>query len=304
MQLPRAGRKRPDRRLLPTSNRNTDSETRGANTRVLTPRLFVPRSFALPRPTVRNGPGRYLTEMISTALATKTVVIAGTTASVRDRFRTAIEGAGHRAVAVRSAAELLARVRSELPRLDLIVLDLRLPPGIELVRGVRRMDDGRLPILVFSGTIANADEVRELASLGVSGYVNEHSDACHILPALAPYLFPDSFNRRHSPRVTVGIPVAYRFGQTVAAATTLNLGKGGLAIRTMSPLGPNSRARVRFRLQGTGREVDAEARVVWSDSRMGMGLEFQRIDPADQAAVDAYVDSHFFGTRQGGRGTR
>ena len=33
-----------------------------------------------------------------------------------------------------------------------------------------------------------------------------------------------------------GIPVAYRFGNTIAAALTLNLSKGGVAIRTMSPL--------------------------------------------------------------------
>ena len=118
------------------------------------------------------------------------------------------------------------------------MLDLRLPHagGVELVRAIRKLDRRRLPILVFSGTIANADEVRELASLGVAGYVNEYSAVQHILPSLAPHLFPDNFNRRGSPRVMLGIPVAYRFGNTIAAALTLNLSKGGVAIRTMSPL--------------------------------------------------------------------
>ena len=95
---------------------------------------------------------------------------------------------------------------------------------------------GGCPILVFSGTIATADEVRDLAALGVAGYVNEYSAVQHILPSLAPHLFPDNFNRRGSPRVVLGIPVAYRFGNTIAAALTLNLSKGGVAIRTMSPL--------------------------------------------------------------------
>jgi DNA-binding NtrC family response regulator len=68
------------------------------------------------------------------SIATKTVVIADDTAFVRDRFRTAVEGAGHKAIAVKSAAELLARVRADLERIDLIVLDLRLPhaPGVDL----------------------------------------------------------------------------------------------------------------------------------------------------------------------------
>ena len=133
--------------------------------------------------------------MTPAAGTTKTVVIADDTAFVRDRFRAALEEAGHRAVTVRSAVELLARVRADLEHLDLVVLDLRLPntSGIELVRGLRRLDEGKLPIVVFSGTISSADEVRELASLGIAGYVNGSSASQHILPSLAPHLFPDSF---------------------------------------------------------------------------------------------------------------
>ena len=52
--------------------------------------------------------------MATTSVTTKTVVIADDTAFVRDRFRTAVENAGHKAVAVKSAAELLARVRADL----------------------------------------------------------------------------------------------------------------------------------------------------------------------------------------------
>src|SRR5713226_2105853 len=141
--------------------------------------------------------------MASTSVTTKTIVIADDTAFVRDRFRSALEAAGHKAITAKSAAELLARVRADLAQIDLIVLDLRLPhaPGIELVRSIRKLDGGRLPILIFSGTIANADEVRALATLSVAGYLNEYSAPQHILPSLAPHLFPDNFNRRGSPRV-------------------------------------------------------------------------------------------------------
>jgi uncharacterized protein (TIGR02266 family) len=238
--------------------------------------------------------------MTTSATAAKTVLVADDTAFVRDRFKTALESAGHRAVTVKSAAELLARVRADLAQLDLLVIDLRLPHanGVDLVRSIRKLDHGSLPILIFSGTITSAEEVRELAALGVAGYVNEYSAVQHILPSLAPHLFPDNFNRRSSPRVVLGIPIAYRFGNTIAAALTLNLSRGGISIRTTSPLENNAKVRIRFRLPGSKRDIDAEGRVAWSDRRHGMGLQFEKVEPQDQAAIDEFVDAHFFSSRK------
>jgi CheY-like chemotaxis protein len=234
--------------------------------------------------------------MTAGTAASKTVLIADDASFVRERFQSALQDAGHRTVVAKSAAEVLGRVRADLADLDLLVLDLRLPfaSGVELVRAIRKLDGGRLPILVFSGTITSADEVRELATLGVAGYINEYSAAQHILPSLAPHLFPDSFNRRSSPRVVLSIPVAYRFGDTITAALTLNLGKGGISVRTMSPLPARSNVRLRFRLPGAKSEIEADAKVTWCDRRIGMGLEFERLEVLDQESVDEFVDGHFF----------
>src|SRR6185436_8602070 len=141
----------------------------------------------------------------------KTVLVADDTAFVRDRFKAAIEGAGHKAVTAQTGPELLGRVRTDVTDLDLIVLDLRLPQGngVALLRAIRKIAHEAPPVMVFSGTIASADEVR---ALGVTGYVNEYMAVQHIVPALVPHLFPDRSNRRSSPRVVLGIPVAYRFG--------------------------------------------------------------------------------------------
>ena len=238
--------------------------------------------------------------MTTSAASAKTVLVADDTAFVRDRFKTALESAGHRAVTVKSAAELLARVRADLAQLDLLVIDLRLPHanGVDLVRSIRKLDEGSLPILIFSGTITSAEEVKELGALGVAGYVNEYSAVQHILPSLAPHLFPDNFNRRGGPRVVLGIPIAYRFGNTIAAALTLNLSRGGIAIRTTSPLENNAKVRIRFRLPGSKRDIDAEGRVAWSDRRHGMGLQFEKVEPQDQTAIDEFVDAHFFSSRK------
>jgi two-component system chemotaxis response regulator CheY len=237
--------------------------------------------------------------MTAGTTATKTILIAGESSFVRDRFQAVLQEAGHRALIARSGAEVLGRIRADLAGIDLLVLDLRLPqtPGVELMRTIRKLDGGRLPILVFSGSISSAEEVRELASLGVAGYVNEYSAVQHILPSLAPHLFPDNFNRRLSPRVVLSIPVAYRCGDTITAVLSLNIGKGGLSVRTMSPLAVATSTRLRFSLPGADRDIDADARVTWSDHRIGMGLQFSRLAPADQALIDEFVDQHFFTAR-------
>lgn len=226
----------------------------------------------------------------------KTVLVAADTPFVRDRFKAALNASGHRAVVVKSVAQLLARVHADLDELDLIVLDLRMPhaSGAELVRRIRKLDRGRLPILVFSGSVTSAEEVRELAGLGVGGYLNEYSAVEHILPSIAPHLFPDNFNRRGGPRVVMGIPVSYRAGGTIAAALSLNLSRGGIAIRTSGPLPRETELKLRFALPGSKREMEAEAVVCWSDQRAGMGIRFTSVKPADQAAIDEFVNAHFF----------
>ena len=235
----------------------------------------------------------------ATSLLARTVLVADDTAFVRDRFKTAIEGAGHKAVTARTGSELLAQLRASVSRIDLVVLDLRLPQGngVALLRQIGKLDR-RPAIVVFSGTIASADEVRQLETLGVVGYVNEYTAVPHIVPSLVPHLFPDMLNRRSSPRVSLGIPVSYRFGNTIAAALTLNISHGGLAIRTTSPLAVVTPVRVRFRLPAGRNEIDAEARIAWVDRRMGMGVQFTKVAPVDQAQIDDYVQSHFFSNRK------
>jgi len=234
-----------------------------------------------------------------TIVAVKTVVVADDTAFVRDRFKTALERGGHQTVTVRTGPELLLKLRQD-QHVDLIVLDLRLPQGngLALLKAIRKLERQPGAIVVFSGTIANAQEVRQLTSLGVSGYVNEYTAVQHILPSLAPHLAPEHHNRRSSPRVVLGIPVSYRFGNTIAAALTLNVSQGGFAVRTTSPLPVGTPVKTRFRLPGATIETLAEARVAWVDHRVGMGLQFTKVDAAAQAAIDQFIEARFFSNRK------
>lgn len=233
--------------------------------------------------------------MTSSSSTRKTVVVASDTPFVRDRFKTALDAAGHRALIVKSVAQLLANVRADFDDLDLIVLDLRLPnSGIELVKRIRKLDGGRLPILLFSGGVQSVDEVRELAALGVAGYLNEYSAAEHILPSIAPHLFPGTFHKREFPRVVMGIPVSYRIGKTITAAIGMDLSGGGMAIRTNHPPVRGTVVKVKFALPGSRRELEIEGVVTWSVGKAGVGLQFTKVKAADQNAINSFVEQHFF----------
>ena len=82
----------------------------------------------------------------------------------------------------------------------------------------------------------------------------------------------------------LGIPIQYRFGNTIAAALTLNLSRGGIAIRTTSPLDGGLEDQGALPHARLKRDIDAEGRVAWSDRRVGMGIQFEKVDPANQAS--------------------
>jgi hypothetical protein len=51
-------------------------------------------------------------------------------------------------------------------------------------------------------------------------------------------------------------------------------------------------------LPGSKRDIETESRIAWSDRRVGMGLQFEKVEPIDQAAIDEFVEQHFFSNRK------
>jgi uncharacterized protein (TIGR02266 family) len=208
---------------------------------------------------------------------------------VRDRFAAALADARHTFVTAATAEAASAAARDAGHPISLAVVDVGLTDdSIAWIRGLR--GDLKWPVLVFAGTVRSVADTRALLAIPVAGYINEHAPAAQILPALAPYLFPASFDRRLNLRVPLGVPVSYRAGKTIATAVTLNLGRGGLAVRTLNPLSPGLLVELKFRLPGKS-EIEVRGRVVWSDRRVGMGVQFERVSPADQRAIDDLTGS-------------
>jgi hypothetical protein len=71
-----------------------------------------------------------------------------------------------------------------------------------------------------------------------------------------------------------------------------------VGIRTTSPLEAGAKIRVRFRVPGSKGDVEADGRVAWADRRVGMGIQFEKVDAVHQTVVDHFVDAHFFNNRK------
>jgi uncharacterized protein (TIGR02266 family) len=83
--------------------------------------------------------------------------------------------------------------------------------------------------------------------------------------------------------------VSLQAGGVISGARTQDLGRGGLAIRTMDPLPLGTLVELTLRLPGTSRDVTAAGRVAWSDRRVGMGLQFERLTAEAQQLLSAFV---------------
>ena len=223
-------------------------------------------------------------------MSVKTILVAHQDAAVRDRVAAALADAKHECVpaATEDAARVAAADRATAVSLALVDLSLA-PDGVAFVRALREAAGRPIPIVVFAGSVPSASEAAALATVPVSGYLNESASLASILPALAPHLFPDNFNRRAGPRITLAVPVSFQAGSAITGGTSMNVGAGGLGVRTMDPVPKGTALELVFRLPGQPGDVRASGRVAWSDRNVGMGLRFERVDGDSQGLVEDFV---------------
>jgi uncharacterized protein (TIGR02266 family) len=230
-------------------------------------------------------------------MSTKRVLVAHRHAAVRDRFAVALADARHEYVIATTEDEVRAVAQERGAALSLALVDLALAEdGVALIQSLRAAATRTVPVLVFAGSVRSASEVPALDALGIR-YINDHASTGQILPALAPHLFPDNFNRRSNARVPLRVPISFRAGSMIAGAVTLDVSKGGLGIRTMNPLPKDTAVHIKLRLPGTTSDFEASGRVSWTVRNTGMGVQFEQVSSNDQHALDKFVDSHTGGHR-------
>ncbi len=221
-------------------------------------------------------------------MSVKTILVAHPAAAVRERVAAALAEARHACIAAPSATTALRAAQDATVSLALVDVGLADEP-VAFVRAIQRAAGRPLPVIVFAGSVRSAEEVAALTGVPIAGYLNEFAPVAGILPALAPHLFPDNFNRRAGPRIMLAVPISFQVGQAITAATTFDVAPGGLGIRTMDPLPQGTALDLVFRLPGQTADVRATGRVSWCDRNVGMGVRFERNAADSQGAIDRFV---------------
>ena len=216
------------------------------------------------------------------------VVLLHRDLAVGERFVQALTDVVRSSTATSSRTDV-EEILSEASRPPLVLADAALiPREPATARGGSWVAQGAT-VLVFAESVTDAADARRLASAGITGFVSEHVAPAQIVQMLAPFLFPQQFDRRLGPRVALAVPVTYRVGERVASSHTLDVSIGGLGMATIATAERGQPVHVRFRLPGKESEVEADCRVVWSRSGLGMGLGFGRVPAESQAAIDEHV---------------
>lgn len=102
--------------------------------------------------------------------------------------------------------------------------------------------------------------------------------------------------RRVDPRASVELEVHYRSAQEFLSAYTLNIGGGGIYIRTNQPLPLNREVHLRFTLPGVARVFNLQGLVVWTNPHpsrssfpSGMGIKFMNLDSEGKKLIAGFV---------------
>jgi c-di-GMP-binding flagellar brake protein YcgR len=94
-------------------------------------------------------------------------------------------------------------------------------------------------------------------------------------------------NRRRYPRVPLATQIYCQ--ECMSLAFSRDLSPGGMFIETHDPARVGTEINLRFHLNDGGPIVVALAEVKYSIAKLGMGVEFLEMSPADHKRIDDYV---------------
>jgi c-di-GMP-binding flagellar brake protein YcgR len=154
----------------------------------------------------------------------------------------------------------------------------QIPPGTELT--VRFRPAKHLPTVEARARVCyqSADE-----GVGIEFTEIKPEDRQRIL-RLILHRIPE---KRRFPRAPLAVQVEHEAGMLIGFSRDISV--GGMFIETKEPPPTGSHLKLRFYLDEGGPIVLATAEVVYAVAKLGIGVHFIEISPADRSRIDVYV---------------
>ncbi len=106
--------------------------------------------------------------------------------------------------------------------------------------------------------------------------------------------------RRASPRATTKIEIVFKESGAFYKAYMLNVSRGGLFIKTDSPLALETSVLLLLKIPSETETMEIEGRVVWVNPKSrknsfpkGMGIQFVQMKSEDEEKIKSFVEEHF-----------
>jgi len=178
------------------------------------------------------------------------------------------------------AAAILAQVST-----DLVILDLDNDSSIELVNRVCSLQNQQKPTMVgVSATDQSMPGIHILLRKPVS-----HESGLNSLRRAYSRMVQD-FRKHTRFALMMSVIAAYEDRRTVPIIVT-NIGQGGLGFTSKESVQQGDVLFMRIPLPGLGREIEIQARVVWTRNYGAAGCEFVHLSLIDHQLLRAWLES-------------
>ncbi len=214
-----------------------------------------------------------------------------------EMLREPLAGGGFSPIVATSAAEARAAFVRHRPRLAIVDLHMPDAPGDRLCREMKASAEP--PAVILLGIAGREEDRRRAHAAGCDGFLVKPARPDALLAAATRFLRVGE--RR--PRVALRVPVLFESAGRMHLAQATNVSSGGLFLATAEPLprGTAVTLELRLPLDRNDTPLRLSARVSWTrddpaspldleaPGEPGMGLAFERLGEASQAAIDRFV---------------
>lgn len=233
----------------------------------------------------------------------KMILVVDDSAFHLARFRELLSESNFEILECTSGLEAVEILKSKKDGIDLLITDLEMPKmsGFELLRWVKEQPFGsEISTLVLTGAYNLTEVVDSLKELGVNGVLEKGGHPHHILARVNAIMYPEIVEKRKYDRVSVRMPVDFKWKDRHFDAEITNISLGGCFLLTQNLAKADEEITVLVTLPIKEAKLKLSGSIIWvvggdkwgSKRRHieGMGVKWKNLPDEDRLILEIYIE--------------